>query len=70
MIKALLPTHPIRKLLTRSHALPLLGYAALVISFTLIAWLTIASLAADYADYVSAADLLNRLEGRKSSGEV
>jgi general secretion pathway protein M len=61
----MLRTHPIQKLFTRAHALPLLGYAALIIGLAVIAWLALASLAGDYADYAAAADLLDRLEGRK-----
>jgi general secretion pathway protein M len=67
MISPMLRTHPIRKLFTRSHALPLLGYAALIMGLAFIAWLALASLAGDYADYTAAADLLDRLEGRKPS---
>jgi general secretion pathway protein M len=58
------------KLLTRQHVLPLLGYAALVLALTVIAWLSIASLAGDYADYLAAADMLDQLEGRKASAEA
>ena len=65
MISPLLRTHPVQKLFTRAHAVPLLGYAALVLSSAVIAWLALASLAGDYADYTAAADLLDRLEGRK-----
>jgi general secretion pathway protein M len=65
MISAMLRTHPVQKLFTRAHALPLLGYAALIIGLAVIAWLALASLAGDYADYAAAADLLDRLEGRK-----
>jgi general secretion pathway protein M len=61
----MLRTHPIQKLFTRAHALPLLGYAALIIGLAVIAWLALTSLAGDYADYAAAADLLDRLEGRK-----
>jgi len=53
-----------QKLFTHAHALPLLGYAALIMGFAVIAWLALASLAGDYADYTAAADLLDRLEGR------
>ena len=66
----MLRTHPIQKLFTRAHALPLLGYAALIIGLAVIAWLALASLAGDYADYTAAADLLDRLEGRKPSTEA
>jgi general secretion pathway protein M len=65
MISAMLRTHPIQKLFTRAHALPLLGYAALISSLAVITWIALASLAGDYADYTAAADLLDRLEGRK-----
>ena len=67
MISPMLRTHPIRKMLTRSHTVPLLGYAALIIGLAVIAWLALASLAGAYADYAAAADLLGRLEGRKPS---
>ena len=67
MISPMLRTHPIQKLFTRAHALPLLGYAALIVGLAVIAWLALASLAGDYADYTAAADLLDRLEGRKPS---
>jgi general secretion pathway protein M len=67
MISAMLRSHPIQKLFTRTHALPLLGYATLVIGAAVITWLALASLAGDYADYKAAADLLDRLEGRKPS---
>jgi general secretion pathway protein M len=65
MISPMLRTHPIQKLFTRAHALPLVGYAALIVGLAVIAWLALASLAGDYADYTAAADLLDRLEGRK-----
>ncbi|MGH6793991.1 MAG: type II secretion system protein GspM [Methylocella sp.] len=61
----MLRTHPAQKLFTRAHALPLLGYAALVMGLAVTTWLALASLAGDYADYRTAADLLDRLEGRK-----
>ena len=67
MISPMLRRHPIQNLFTRAHALPLLGYAALVMGLAVIAWLALASLAGDYADYAAAADLLARLEGRKLS---
>jgi general secretion pathway protein M len=63
----MLRSHPIQKLFTRAHALPLLGYATLVMGLTVITWLALASLAGDYADYAAAADLLDHLEGRKPS---
>jgi general secretion pathway protein M len=65
MISTMLRTHPIQKLFTRAAALPVLGYAALIMTLAVIAWLALASLAGDYADYAAAADLLDRLEGRK-----
>ncbi|HXN87800.1 MAG TPA: hypothetical protein VN890_00310, partial [Methylocella sp.] len=61
----MLRAHPIQRLFTRAHALPLLGYAALIIGLAVITWLALASLAGDYADYAAAAGLLDRLEGRK-----
>jgi general secretion pathway protein M len=67
MISPMLRRHPIQNLFTRAHALPLLGYAGLVMGLAVIAWLALASLAGDYADYTAAADLLDRLEGRKPS---
>ncbi|MGQ0444786.1 MAG: type II secretion system protein GspM [Beijerinckiaceae bacterium] len=63
----MLRAHPVQKLFTRAHALPLLGYAALVMGLAVTTWLALASLAGDYADYTAAADLLDRLEGRKPS---
>jgi len=62
---SLLRAHPINRLFTRAHALPVLGYAALVAALLVTGWLALAGLAGDYADYASAADLLERLEGRK-----
>ena len=70
MIGPMLRTHPIRKLFTRAHAVPLLGYAALIMGLAVITWLALASLAGDYADYTAAADMLDRLEGRKPSRGV
>jgi general secretion pathway protein M len=67
MISPMLRAHPIQKLFTRSHAVPLLGYGALIIGLAVIARLALASLAGDYADYAAAADLLDWLEGRKPS---
>ncbi|MDQ6703866.1 MAG: type II secretion system protein GspM [Pseudomonadota bacterium] len=57
-------------MLTRSYAVPLLGYAALIMGLAVITWLALASLAGDYADYTAAADLLDRLEGRKPATEA
>ncbi len=65
MISPMLRAHPIQKFLTRADALPLLGYAALIMGLAVITWLALASLAGDYGDYTAAADLLDRLEGRK-----
>jgi general secretion pathway protein M len=65
MISPMLRAHPIRNLFTRARALPLLGYAGVIVGMAIIAWLALASLAGDYADYAAAADLLDRLEGRK-----
>jgi general secretion pathway protein M len=67
MIGPMLRTHPIRKLFTRAHAVPLLGYAALIMGLAVITCLALASLAGDCADYAAAADLLDWLEGRKPS---
>jgi general secretion pathway protein M len=67
MISPMLRAHPVQKLFTRAHVLPLLGYAALVMGLAVTTWLALASLASDYADYTAAADLLDRLEGRKPS---
>ncbi|MGH6800416.1 MAG: type II secretion system protein GspM [Methylocella sp.] len=66
----MLRNHPVQKLFTRAHAIPLLGYAALVIGLAVTTWLALASLAGDYADYTAAADLLDRLEGRKPTTEA
>jgi general secretion pathway protein M len=60
-----LSAHPIQKLFTRAHALPLLGYVALLTGFAVVTWLALASLAGDYADYTAASDLLDQIEGRK-----
>jgi len=59
------PAHPIQKLFTRSHALPLLGYSALLLGLAAVSWLALANLAGDYADYAAARDLLDQIEGRK-----
>jgi general secretion pathway protein M len=67
MISPMLRAHPVQKLFTRAHVLPLLGYAALVMGLAVTTWLALASLASDYSDYTAAADLLDRLEGRKPS---
>ena len=60
-----LRAHPLQKLLTRAHALPLLGYVALLLGFAALTWSALASLAGDYAEYAAASDLLDRIEGRK-----
>ena len=70
MISPMLRAHLVQKLFTRAHAVPLLGYAALIMGLATITWLALASLAGDYADYAAAADLLDRLEGRKPSIEA
>jgi len=70
MISPMLRAHLVQKLFTRAHAVPLLGYAALIMGLATITWLALASLAGDYADYRAAADLLDRLEARKSSAEA
>lgn len=70
MISLMLRNHPVQKLFTRAHALPLLGYAALVMGLAVATWFALASLAADYAEYTAAADLLDRLEGRKPTIEA
>jgi general secretion pathway protein M len=70
MMNSLPHAHPILKLLTQASAIPLLSYAALVISLIVIAWLAIANLAEDYADYRTAADLLDQLEGHKPFAEA
>jgi general secretion pathway protein M len=67
MINLTLRTHPTRELLTGARIFPVLGYVALIIGLAVVAWLALASLAGDYADYASAGDLLARLEGRKPS---
>ncbi len=59
----------IRKYFTRERLLPMLGFAAVTIGLAVITWLALAGLASDYSDYVAAADLLDRLEGRKPSTE-
>jgi general secretion pathway protein M len=60
-------SNSIRKFSTREHLLPILGFAAITIGLCVITWLALAGLANNYADYVAAADLLDRLEGRKPS---
>jgi general secretion pathway protein M len=61
------PSHPVQNLLTRANLLPVLGFATIVVGLAVIAWLALVSLASDYAEYDSAADMLDRLEGRKPS---
>jgi len=63
-------THPLRKLLTREHALPLFGFVGLLLGLAVVTWLALASLAGDYAEYAAATDLLDRIEGRKPSNET
>ncbi|MCI0600762.1 MAG: type II secretion system protein GspM [Beijerinckiaceae bacterium] len=58
-------SHSAGGVLTRKHLVPVLGFAAVIIGLAAIAWLAIASLASDYAEYAAAADLLERLEGRR-----
>jgi general secretion pathway protein M len=57
----------IRKYLTREHLLPISAFAVVTISLCAVTWISLAGLASDYADYAAAADLLDRLEGRKPS---
>jgi general secretion pathway protein M len=70
MINLSLRSHPIRKLLTREHLFPLLGYCAAILGFAVIGWLALSNLAGDYAGYMSARDSLDRLEGRKPAGDA
>jgi len=56
-----------RKYLAREHLLPVLGFAAAMMSLAIVTWLSLAGLANDYADYAASLDLLDRLEGRKPS---
>jgi general secretion pathway protein M len=65
----MLSLNPIRKYFTRECLLPILGFGAITMSLGIVTWLALAGLASDYADYVAAADLLDRLEGRKPSIE-
>jgi hypothetical protein len=65
----LLRAHPIQKHFTRAHVLLLLGYGALLLGFAAVIWLALADLAGDYADYAAAADILDRIEGRKPRPE-
>ncbi|MCI0599583.1 MAG: type II secretion system protein GspM [Beijerinckiaceae bacterium] len=58
--------HPIRELLTHKHLVPVLGFAAVLVALAAVTWLSVASLASDYVEYTAAADLLARLEGRRS----
>lgn len=60
-----LRAHPLQKLLTRAHVLPVLGYVALLLGCAAMTWSALASLASDYAEYAAASDLLDRIEGRK-----
>jgi general secretion pathway protein M len=60
-----LRAHPIQKLFSRAHVLAFLGYVALLMGFAVVTWLALASLAGDYAEYTAAADMLDRIEGRK-----
>jgi len=57
----------IRKYFTREHLLPISAFAGVTISLCAVTWISLAGLASDYADYAAAADLLDRLEGRKPS---
>jgi general secretion pathway protein M len=57
--------HPVQKLFTREHALPLFGYVTLLMGLLMVVWLSLASLAGDYAEYAAATDVLDQLEGRK-----
>ncbi len=61
----MLQAHPIRQLLTRERLIPAAGFAAVISGLVIIAWLSLVSLASDYAEYSSAAELLERLEGRR-----
>jgi general secretion pathway protein M len=61
--------HPIWKLLTRAHLVPLLGFASLILVLAAVTWFALTSLAGDYQDYTAASDLLDRIEGRKLGGD-
>lgn len=67
MTKAMLRKNAAEELFSRARLVPVLAYAGLVVSFSMITWLALASLASDYAQYAAAADVLARLEGRKPS---
>lgn len=55
---------------SREQILPLVGFAAATIGLFTISWLALSGLLSDYADYAAAADMLDRLEGRKPSTEA
>jgi general secretion pathway protein M len=57
--------HPVHKLFTREHVVPLAGYLALLMGLLIVIWLALAGLASDYSEYAAATDVLDQLEGRK-----
>jgi general secretion pathway protein M len=61
----ILSGHPISKLLTRAHVLPVLAYVAAFAGLLIVAWLALAGLVSDYRDYAATADLLERIESHK-----
>ena len=61
--------HPIAKLLTRAHVIPVLAYGVAFSGLIIIAWLALAGLASGYRDYLAAADLLDRIESHKRPNE-
>jgi general secretion pathway protein M len=62
-------SHPIAKLLTREHVIPVLGYVAAIVGLVIVAWLALAGLVGNYSDYVATADLLERIESHKRPNE-
>ncbi|HET6379094.1 MAG TPA: type II secretion system protein GspM [Methylocella sp.] len=54
--------------LNRARAAELLAYILVTAVFFLISWLALSSLAGDYEDYASAAEMLARLESRNPAG--
>lgn len=57
-----------RAQLNRARAAELLAYVLVIAVFFLVSWLALSSLAEDYEDYASAAEMLARLEGRNPAG--
>jgi general secretion pathway protein M len=60
----------LQKVFSREQILPLFGFAAVTIGLFIVSWFALAGLEGDYADYAAAADVLDRLEGRKPSTDA